>query len=345
VSRATPAERARAAALVSELAAGPAADDPARGRAAELLAAAGWRTQADAAGNLIARRPGAGPSKLLLAAPGPGDNAGPLADAARRAALAALAVAAERPEHPVSVEILLLGRSRDALTGARGLDVSALESPVAFLFGHPGPIGGLVVAAPGAWRFAAELRAHHGDRDGTGAAIVAAAKAVAALPHGRLDEETVVTLDALAAEGADGRACRFAGEVRALEDERAEAVAQQVVDAVHDAANDPASECDADIAVEAVHRAYRRRRGARAPALAARALQVSGFAPREIVGERATDANALNAAGLDCACLTHGLSRDGIDPDAEADAERDAQVAVEGLLEVTLALLDAATEG
>ena len=163
----------------------------------------------------------------------------------------------------------LAGRRRAALLGQRGERRWTAPRPstsrrcaadLGFVFDHATPIGEVVVASPTFYRLHAAFRgaaAHAGIRPEAGrSAIVAAAKAIAAMPHGRIDDETTANVGTIAG-GVGGtnvvaEHCWFDAEARSLSDAAVEAVVAEMVDRCHDAANDPACECDVDVTVERV---------------------------------------------------------------------------------------------
>jgi tripeptide aminopeptidase len=61
-----------------------------------------------------------------------------------------------------------------------------------------------------------------------------------------------------------------------------------------------------------------------------------GYEPRTIATGGGSDANALRAAGLDCVNLANGTERN------HEPGERVSVEALEGMLDVVLALIDAA---
>jgi tripeptide aminopeptidase len=168
-------------------------------------------------------------------------------------------------------------------------------------------------------------------------AIVAAARAIAAMRLGRLDAETtanVGTIDGGNAINVVPDHCRVEAEVRSLDGERAAAVMTETIDHLEDAAN--ASECDLDLTVERMFEGFRTK--ARAPQLlvAERALRACGYEPIQIQSGGASDANSLQAAGLPCTNLADGTERN------HEPGERISAAALESLLEVAIALVDEA---
>jgi tripeptide aminopeptidase len=315
------------------------------------------------AGNLLARFPGRGDRSVLLCAhldtvphdgpvepvlvDGGWESAGEtILGADNKAAVAVLLALAHRVAvegAPVGVELLFTVGEETALAGARALDVGRLRSETAFVLDHASPVGEIVVAAPTAYRLEAHFRghaAHAGLRPEQGrSAIVAAARAIGALRLGRLDEETTANVGTI--KGGDGgtnvvpERCWFAAEARSLSEATTDAVVAEMIDRCYDAANDPTCECDVDVDVERQFTGYRHRPGAPGVAAGEAALRACGYTPRHVVSGGGSDANALIAAGLHCVNLANGTERN------HEPSERVSQAALEGMLDVTFALLDA----
>ena len=125
------------------------------------------------------------------------------------------------------------GRARAAVHRLRGgrrcaaprRSTSArLRSAFGYVFDHATPIGEIVVASPTYYRIVAEFRgraAHAGVRPEDGrSAIVAAARAIAAMRLGRLDAETTANIGTIAGGTAINvvpERCRLEAEVRSLD--------------------------------------------------------------------------------------------------------------------------------
>jgi tripeptide aminopeptidase len=318
------------------------------------------------AGNVLARLPARADRSVLLCAhldtvphdgpvepvlvDGAWESAGEtILGADNKAAVAVLLALAHRiavEGAPVGVELLFTVAEETALAGARAFDVGRLRSDTAFVLDHASPIGDIVVAAPTAYRLEGHFRghaAHAGIRPERGrSTIVAAAHAIGAMRLGRLDGETTANVGTIG--GGDGgtnvvpERCWFAAEARSLSEATAEAVVAEMVDRCYDAANDPGCECDVDVSVERLFSGYRHRPGAPGVAAGEAALRACGYAPRHIVSGGGSDANALIAAGLHCVNLANGTERN------HEPTERVSQAALEGMLDVTFALLDALAE-
>lgn len=265
-----------------------------------------------------------------------------------KAAVAMLLVVAERIGTTLwdgpDVELLFTVEEEPALAGAKQFDVSRLRSDYGYVFDHATPIGGIVVASPTYYRFEAELRgraAHAGiaPEDGRNA-IVAAAHAIASMTTGRIDAETTANISSISGGTTDttnivADRCVVIGEARSLDSDRVEAVVAELVDRLHDAANEPEHECDLDVVVERLFEGYRHKPAASsAIAAAERALRRAGHEPAHIVSGGAADANAFQAAGFHTVNLANGTER------AHQTDERVTVAALEGMLDVVFTLLE-----
>jgi tripeptide aminopeptidase len=243
---------------------------------------------------------------------------------------------------PVGLDVLFTVCEENALRGAKAFDASALRAGFGYVFDHASPIGEVVIASPTYYRLDAEFHgtaAHAGIRPEDGrSAIVAAAGAVANMRLGRLDDETTANVGRVEGGSASLNVvpdrCRLEAETRSLRDERVEGVIAEMVDRVHDAAN--AAECDVDVEVQRLFSCYRVRSSSAALGAAEAALRACGYEPRRIVTGGGSDANALEANGFHCVNLANGTERNH-QPD-----EGVSVVALEGMLDVGLVLLDAA---
>jgi tripeptide aminopeptidase len=248
----------------------------------------------------------------------------------------------ERP--PIGIELLFTVCEENALAGAKAFNVGALRSAFGYVFDHASPIGEVVLASPTYYRLGADFHgaaAHAGIRPEAGrSAIAAAAHAIAAMRLGRLDEETTANISRIDGGGATTNVvperCRIEGEARSLDDSKVEAVVAELVDRVHDGAN--ALECDVDVTLERLFQGYRTRPSAPQVAAAEAALRACGHEPRRIVTGGASDANAFEAAGFACTNLANGTERNH-QPD-----ERVSAAALEGMLDVALALVNTVAE-
>jgi tripeptide aminopeptidase len=259
-----------------------------------------------------------------------------------KAAVAVLLVLARRlvaEGAPVDVELLFTVCEERSLAGAHALDRARLRSECGYVFDHASPIGEVVVASPCHFRLDVEFRgtaAHAGVRPEEGSsAILAAARAVADMPLGRIDAHTTANVGRIEGGSAINvvpERCRLVAEVRSLREEAAEATVAEIVDCVHEAANLPDCDCDVDIGVRRGFSGYTLPGSAPAVQAAELALRGCGYSPTRISSGGASDANALIAKGLEVVNLANGTER------PHEPGERVSTAALEGMLEVALAL-------
>jgi tripeptide aminopeptidase len=239
---------------------------------------------------------------------------------------------------PVGVEILFTTCEERALLGAKAFDMAALRSEFGFVFDHASPIGELVLAAPTFFSIEGRFRgkaAHAGLCPEKGHnAIEAAAAAVAAARFGRLDAGTTANVGRIeggTASNVVAERCYVQCEARSTDHERAGAVATSIVDAMTEAASD--RECDLEIDVEELFRAFRLPRSAAPVEVAARALADVGIEPQPIATGGGSDANVFQARGFPCLNVANGT---------EAAHQPDERVTVDALatmLDVTLGIV------
>jgi tripeptide aminopeptidase len=275
------------------------------------------------------------------------ENANPgVLGADNKAAVAVLLALARHVSNagaPVDVELLFTVCEETALAGALAFDASRLSSDFGYVFDHASPIGEVILSSPSHFRVEASFHgaaAHAGIRPEDGrSAILAAARAIASLPLGRLDAETTVNVGTIAGGSAMNvvpERCMFVAEVRSLDEDRAQAVVAELVDRVHEAANLAECECDADVSVQRTFSGYRLPASAPAVTVAESALRSCGYQPRRVSSGGASDANALLAQGFQTVNLANGTERN------HEPGERVTATALEEMLDVALALLDEA---
>lgn len=243
---------------------------------------------------------------------------------------------------PVGLELLFTVSEENALAGVREFDASVLRSEWGYVFDHATPIGELITAAPTSYRFRAAFRgaaAHAGICPEQGrSAVEAAARAIAAMRLGRIDEATTANVAAISG-GVGGtnvipEHCSIVGETRSLDAAKAEALMTELVHHIHDAAAIPHCACDVDVAIEKAYDGYDVAPGAPVLEAAESALRRCGFEPKRRPTGGGSDANVLIAKGLPCLNLANGTER------AHQIDEAVSVAALEQMLDVTFALLD-----
>jgi tripeptide aminopeptidase len=313
------------------------------------------------AGNLLARLPGSSGQSVLLCAHldtvpavapiepmivnGGWENANEaILGADNKAAVAVVLELTRRlaaqPDSPeVGLELLFTTCEEVGLQGAKAFDARQLHSSFGYVFDHASPIGEIVLASPTYYRIVADISgraAHAGIRPENGrSAIQAAARAIAAMPLGRLDPETtanVGTINGGTNTNVVPEHCRVEAEARSLASGRAEELATQLIDHLQEGAD--ASECDLDVSLQRMFEGYRTKQRDPTVVLAERALRATGYEPRPIVTGGGSDANALISSGFPALNLANGTERN------HEPTERVSVDALEGMLEVAIALIE-----
>jgi tripeptide aminopeptidase len=239
---------------------------------------------------------------------------------------------------PAGMELLFTTGEELALNGAKAFDMSELSADFGYVFDHATPIGEILVGSPTYYSVQARFRgqaAHAGLRPEAGHnAIAAAARAIAAIRIGRLDDETTANVGRIeggTAANVVAERCSVEFEARSLDAERAGQVVSEMVDALSEAASD--SECDVETSVERLFQGYRLPRTAPPVEVAAAALREHGIEPSYVATGSGSDANVFIPAGLTVVNLANGTERNH-QPDESVTLE-----ALETMLEVTVSLV------
>ena len=249
-------------------------------------------------------------------------------------------VVAENRPHS-GIELVFTPTEETGLEGARAFDASRLRARTGFVYDQEGPMGQLVLAAPYSTAIDAVFlgrAAHAGMAPEEGrSAIAAAARAIADLRLGRIDDETtanVGVIDGGAARNVVPDRCHVVAEARSRDEGKLAGLVREMVDSFSFAA--AIGECEVETILEEKYRGYRFRRDDAVVGLASEAFRRVGVEPQTTVGGGGADANVFNERGLACLNLSHGV---------EHFHSRDEHVSVEDLermVDVTVALVDVA---
>jgi tripeptide aminopeptidase len=249
-------------------------------------------------------------------------------------------IVAERRRH-AGVELVFTPKEEVGLVGATAFDAERLRARAGFVYDHAGPVGEIILGAPSQASIDVHVKgraAHSGMYPEEGrSAIAAAARGIADLRLGRLDDETTANVGEIrggTARNIVPEHCWFTAETRSHDESKIAQVVQEILDAVTFAA--AGGECDVETQVERHFSGYRFKQDALPVRLAATALEHSGFQPQYGLSGGGADANVFNERGLECVNLANGMAN---------IHTPDEQIAVEDLermVDVTVALVDAA---
>ncbi|HEX6490308.1 MAG TPA: M20/M25/M40 family metallo-hydrolase [Gaiellaceae bacterium] len=276
------------------------------------------------------------------------NGAGTILGADNKAAVASMLEATRRlvvEQRPHGgIELLFTPMEEVGLRGAEAFDATRLKARVGYVYDHAGPVGEVILGAPYQCKLDVVFRgraAHSGMYPEEGrSAIAAAARAIGDLRLGRLDEETTANVGHI--RGGTARnivpdRCEFWAEARCHDEHKLGELIEEMLETVTFAAQ--LGECDVETRVVPAARGYRFRRDDLAVRLAATALARAGLQPSYGLSGGGADANVFNERGLQCVNLANGMT------DIHTPEERISVEDLERMVEVTLALVEAAVAG
>jgi tripeptide aminopeptidase len=270
---------------------------------------------------------------------------GTILGADNKAAVAAMLeavrrVLAENRPH-AGIELVFTPKEEVGLIGAAAFEHERLHAQLGYVYDQAAPIGEIILGAP--WAQALEV-AFHGRASHAGmfpeegrSAIQAAAKAIADLRLGRVDEETTANVGVIAGGTATNivpERCTFRAEARSHDERKLSELVQEMLDACSFAAT--AAECEVETELRKSYSGYRFKRDEVGVLLAARALERCGREPSYALSGGAADANVFNDRGRRCVNLANGMT------DIHTPDERIAIADLDAMVEVTLALVEEA---
>ena len=249
-------------------------------------------------------------------------------------------VLAENRPH-TGIELLFTPKEEVGLLGAAAFDVGRLQADVGYVYDQAGPIGEIILGAP--WAQAMEVTfhgraAHSGMFPEEGrSAIQAAAKAVADLRLGRVDEETTANVGVVNGGTAGNIVpewCTFLAEARCQDERKLHEFVQEMLDVFAFAAT--AADCEVETELRKSYDGYRFKRDTDVVQLAAKALGRCGYEPSYALSGGGADANVFNNRGRRCVNLANGMT------DIHTPDEHIAVADLDAMVDVTLALVEEA---
>ena len=239
------------------------------------------------------------------------------------------------------LELLFTPKEEVGLVGAYAFDHTRLNARIGYVYDQAAAIGEIVLGAPSAVGIEATFRgraAHAGMYPEEGrSAIAAAARAIADMRLGRIDQETSANVGVISGGTARNivpELCSIRAEARSHDEEKLADLVREMTETMAFAAT--LEECEVETTVSRSYRAYRFRQSDPVVRLAAAALERTGRTPAYTLSGGGADANVFNERGLACLNLANGMTEIHTPDEHIAAADLDAMV------EVTLALLDEA---
>lgn len=218
----------------------------------------------------------------------------------------ALRTAQRRP----AIELLITREEEVGLNGSRNVDQSLLKSSMGFVVDIQA-LDAVIIGAPTHYFIDIEIEgraAHAGLRPEQGiSAIAVAAKAIASLEIGRIDEETTCNIGLLTAGQARNAVpanASIRAECRSLCHDKAEAVALAVKEAFESASSSAGARCSVHLDLR--HKANRVSKESATVKAAMAALEANGISPNVFSATAGTDAVWLNDKGIETVVLGFG---------------------------------------
>ena len=248
----------------------------------------------------------------------------------------------ERRPH-AGVELVFTPKEEVGLVGAGAFDHTRLAAEVGYVYDQAAPIGEIVLGAPYARSLEVRFHgraAHSGMYPEEGrSAIAAAGRAIADLRLGRIDEETTANVGVISGGTARNiipEWCTFLAEARSHDQRKLTDLVQEMVDSITFAAG--VEDCEVETEVRTGYSGYRFRPDDIPVRLARTALERSGYTTEFALSGGGADANVFNERGLQCVNLANGMRN------IHTADEEIAVADLHGMVEVTLALVEAARE-
>ena len=251
-------------------------------------------------------------------------------------------VLAENRPH-AGIELLFTPKEEVGLIGAYAFDQTRLRADVGYVYDQAAPIGEIILGAP--WSQSMQVRfhgraAHSGMFPEEGrSAIQAAARAIADLRLGRVDEGTTANVGVI--EGGTGgnivpEWCTFLAEARCQDEDKLHDFVQEMLDAFSFAAT--STDCEVETELRKSYVGYRFKQGEDVVRLAAQALTACGHEVSYALSGGGADANVFNEHGKQCVNLANGMT------DIHTPTEHIAVADLDAMVDVTLALVEGALE-
>ncbi len=211
-----------------------------------------------------------------------------------------------------TIEFVISIGEESGLVGSRQLDVSQLNATHGYVFDTAGAISSITYWAPTSVYITAEVhgkKVHAGVEPEKGInAVKVAAEAIAAMPLGRIDEETVANIGTIS--GGEARnivpgEVRLEGMARSHDQEKLDAQLALMRSSLEAAAARHGATVDFE--AEEIYRTYHIAETDKPYREAARAIRSLGLevVPRKSGG--GTDGNFFNAKGIPCVAMATGM--------------------------------------
>jgi len=195
--------------------------------------------------------------------------------------------------------------------GSKAFDPNSIQARTSFVFDAGGPVGHIVVRAPGQVRICATLHgraAHAGIEPELGtSAISLLARAIDRMPLGRIDDDTTANIGRIEggmASNIVAPEARIEAEARSLSEPQLETQVTAMRLAVSKAADELGGSFTFN--EQRFYTAYELNANTPGVQLADRAIEASGLTPHHVSTGGGSDAHEFNQKGITSICLSVG---------------------------------------
>ncbi len=209
------------------------------------------------------------------------------------------------------IQFVITVGEESGLVGAKVLDLSKIDAKFGFALDSDGPVGDIIVAAPTQAKVNAKIygkTAHAGVAPEKGiSAIQIAAKAIAKMPLGRIDEETTANIGRFEGGRATNIVCDYVevlAEARSLIHEKMEKQAETMKQAYIEVAESFGARAEVDIHI--MYPGFKFEEGDEVVEVAKRAAQAIGRPTRILHSGGGSDANVIAGGGIPTVNLAVG---------------------------------------
>lgn len=242
------------------------------------------------------------------------------------------------------IQFIITVGEESGLVGAKALDRSLIKAKYGFALDSDGKVGDIVVAAPTQAKISVVVhgkKAHAGVAPEKGvSAITCAAKAIAKMPLGRIDEETTANIGRFEGQGPTNVVCdrvEILAEARSLVPEKMEKQVRKMKEAFESTAAEMGARVEVD--VEVLYPSFKFGAGDHVVEVAKKAAEKIGRTPRLLRSGGGSDANIIAGFGIPTVNLAVGYE------DIHTTDEKMPIEELNKLAEMVLAIIDEVTNG
>lgn len=210
-----------------------------------------------------------------------------------------------------TIQFIITVGEESGLVGAKALDPKKIEAKYGYALDSDGRVGDIIVAAPTQAKLFVKVygkTAHAGVAPEKGiSAITVAAKAIADMPLGRIDEDTTANIGSIHGGTQTNIVCDYVeilAEARSLIPEKMEAQVEKMKRAFEETAKVHGT--SADVEVEVMYPGFKLGDGDEVVEIAKRALQSIGRTPKLLHSGGGSDANIIAGFGIPTVNLAVG---------------------------------------